>query len=111
MWRYLLLPKWKVFCKIFVSFILGKINLGDEFYCLEDIEHALRQYEITNNVKLYKRDVRSIEALMKRSLKLQKLDQINMKLKYGQLLFCCVYGGKRKAQKLSCVDEWYVGIM
>lgn len=78
---------------------------------MEDIEHALRQYEITNNVKLYKRDVRSIEALMKRSLKLQKLDQINMKLMYGQLLFCCVYGGKRKAQKLSCVDEWYVGIM
>ena len=78
---------------------------------MEDIEHALRQYEITNNVKLYKRDVRSIEALMKRSLKLQKLDQINMKLKYGQLLFCCVYRGKRKAQKLSCVDKWYVGIM
>uniref|UniRef100_A0A7M5X082 SWIM-type domain-containing protein n=2 Tax=Clytia hemisphaerica TaxID=252671 RepID=A0A7M5X082_9CNID len=85
--------------------IPGELNIGDSFYCLEDLEESLRLYEEKNGIKLYKRDVRSLEALLKRSLKLQKLDKINERLKYGQLLYCCVYGGKRKAQKIACMDE------
>jgi len=83
----------------------GELNVGDKFYSLEEVEEGLKLYEENNSVKLYKRDVRSLEALLKRSLKLQKLDHINEKLKYGQLLYCCSFGGKRKAQKMACVDE------
>ena len=88
-------------------YISGELNIGDSFYCLEDVEEALRLYEEKHSIKLYKRDVRSLEALLKRSLKLQKLDKINERLKYGQLMYCCVYGGKRKAQKIACMDERY----
>lgn len=91
-----------------MDLIIGELNVGDSFYCLEDVEEALRFYEEKHGVKLYKRDVRSLEALLKRSLKLQKLDKINERLKYGQLLYCCVYGGKRKAQKIACMDERYI---
>lgn len=90
-----------------LSINLGELNIGDEFYCLEAVEEALRLYEEKHNVKLYKRDVRSLQALLKRSLKLQKLEKINESLKYGQLLYCCVFGGKRKAQKMACIDERY----
>ncbi|XP_065649747.1 uncharacterized protein LOC100213006 isoform X5 [Hydra vulgaris] len=82
----------------------GEFNIGDSFYSLEEVEESLRIYEEKHNVKLYKRDVRSLDALLKRSLKLQKLDKVNKSLKYGQLLYCCVYGGKRKAQKIACID-------
>ena len=91
--------------------LLGELEVGNTFYSLDEVEEALRLYEENHNVKLYKRDVRSLEALMKRSLKLQKLDKINESLKYGQLLYCCVYGGKRRAQKLACVDEWYLFLL
>ena len=90
------------------NYSLGELNIGDSFYCLEDLEESLRLYEEKHGIKLYKRDVRSLEALLKRSLKLQKLDKINERLKYGQLLYCCVYGGKRKAQKIACMDERYL---
>ncbi|XP_047129189.1 uncharacterized protein LOC100213006 isoform X2 [Hydra vulgaris] len=83
---------------------IGEFNIGDSFYSLEEVEESLRIYEEKHNVKLYKRDVRSLDALLKRSLKLQKLDKVNKSLKYGQLLYCCVYGGKRKAQKIACID-------
>ena len=85
----------------------GDIRLGDGFSSLEDIESALQQYEERNNIKLWKKDVRSLEACLKRSLKLAKLEVINENLKYGQLLYCCTFGGKRKAQKQAVKDERY----
>ncbi|XP_033226589.1 uncharacterized protein LOC117179061 [Belonocnema kinseyi] len=65
---------------------------GNSFNSYEELEHAIRKYEIENFVLLSKRDSRTIASA-------RTSKKINPELKYQELKFTCIHGGKNFKSK------------
>ena len=65
-------------------------SLGEDFKTYTDLMEKIEKFKKTNFVDLYVRDSRSIEAAQKRLSK-----KLNKELKYYELKFTCVHGGKK----------------
>ena len=71
------------------------IKPGSCFSSIEDLEREVQHYQIKNKVKLYRRDSRTIENLLKRNRTSNKT--YSPKLKFGELTYKCKYGGREFA--------------
>ena len=64
--------------------------LGETFRSYEEVEVKVKEYEKANFVQLWKREARTIASAQKRVERYMKPE-----LKYYQLKYCCIHGGKR----------------
>ena len=76
------------------------IKEGDCFKTFSDIERVLDEYMQSNYVQLYKRNSRTIEGY-KKHFPSKALIQIPQELRYGEIDFCCIHGGKKFSSKAT----------
>ena len=74
------------------------LTLGEKFTSFEDIEIAIKEHEDSKYIQMYRRHSRTIDSFKQRYPKKSHLD-IPIELKYAELVFACIHGGK--AQVLS----------
>ena len=65
-------------------------SVGETFLSFVEVEGKLKEYEKVNFVQFWKREARTIEAAKMRIDRYMKPE-----LKYYQLKFCCIHGGKK----------------
>jgi hypothetical protein len=65
-------------------------SVGDKFGTFQELELMIAKYESANFVQVWKREARTINAAKKRIDRYMKPE-----LKYYQLKFCCIHGGKK----------------
>ncbi|XP_078693414.1 uncharacterized protein LOC144923086 [Branchiostoma floridae x Branchiostoma belcheri] len=67
-----------------------KLEVGAIFHSYPDIEFAINDYQLRNFVQLYIRDSRTICGTRR-----AKIKSFNPKLKYSEITFACVHGGRK----------------
>ncbi|BFZ04355.1 hypothetical protein BsWGS_07394 [Bradybaena similaris] len=77
------------------------INVDDEFASYEEVEQKIQELQEAEKFKLWKRDSRTIAAAIKRMPK----RVFNPDVKYNELLYCCVYGGREKKDELRSMRQ------
>ena len=77
------------------------ISVDDEFSSYEEVEEKIQQLQDTEKFKLWKRDSRTIAAAIKRMPK----RVFNPEVKYNELLYCCVYGGRETKDELRSMRQ------
>lgn len=65
-------------------------TVGEIFGTFEELQAKINEYEKANFVQLWKREARTIESAKNRVDRHMKPE-----LKYYQLKFCCIHGGKK----------------
>ena len=65
-------------------------SVGDEFSSYSELATRILKFEESSFVQLYVRRSRTIEAASKRATK----KHFNEELKYSELDFACIHGGK-----------------
>ena len=65
-------------------------SVGEVFTSYDDLQTKVSLFEKQTFVKLWKRDSRSVEAASKRLNR-----ALSDKLKYYEVTFCCIHGGKK----------------
>ena len=64
-------------------------RVGESFKSYKELEEKIKTYEQSNSVQLWKREARTVTSSNKRVDRYLKPD-----LKYYQLKYCCIHGGK-----------------
>ena len=83
------------------------LRVGDSFTSFDEIEEHLESYMKRNFVQLYKRNTRTIAGFKKHSRKVSV--DIPDVLKYGEIDFCCIHGGKKfKSKAVERLNQRYV---
>ncbi|KAH9525618.1 hypothetical protein Btru_001869 [Bulinus truncatus] len=77
------------------------INVDDEFASYDEVEHKIQELQDKEKFKLWKRDSRTIAAAIKRMPK----RIFSPDVKYNELLYCCVYGGREKKDELRSMRQ------
>lgn len=77
------------------------INVDDEFISYDEVEQKIQELQDKEKFKLWKRDSRTIAAAIKRMPK----RIFNPEVKYNELLYCCVYGGREKKDELRSMRQ------
>ncbi|KAI8782544.1 pyrimidine-specific ribonucleoside hydrolase RihA isoform X2 [Biomphalaria glabrata] len=77
------------------------INVDDEFSSYDEVEHKIQELQDKEKFKLWKRDSRTIAAAIKRMPK----RIFSPDVKYNELLYCCVYGGREKKDELRSMRQ------
>ena len=67
------------------------LAIGEQFEMFEELEEAVKAYENEKYVQLYVRHSRSTTKCQVRITK----KTLNPRLKYGELLYACIHGGKK----------------
>lgn len=80
---------------------MSVINVDDEFASYEEVEQKIQELQDKEQFKLWKRDSRTIAAAIKRMPK----RVFNPDVKYNELLYCCVYGGREKKDELRSMRQ------
>lgn len=85
--------------KQLINIPLG-INLNDEFETYEEFDNLLKETSQRNFLHFWKRDCRTVEGAKK------KTDRyINPKIKYYQLKYSCIQGGRVFRRKNKSLEE------
>ena len=63
--------------------------IGESFESFEELQFKLKQYEEKHFIQFYIRDSRTVESAQKRLTK-----KLNEKIKYYEVVFCCIHGGR-----------------
>ena len=70
-----------------------EITVGDIFSSFEEVKKKIEEYSESKFTQLWIRDARTIKAAAKRVLK--RAARMKAKLKYAQVVYCCIHGGKQ----------------
>jgi len=82
------------------------INVDDEFDSYDEVERKINELQEKERCKLWKRDSRTIGAAIKRMPKrVGSVKVFNPEVKYNELLYCCVYGGREKKDELKSMRQ------
>ena len=87
-----LLEGQKQHCNNNTNFKKHGLETGTAFNDYDDLTKAIQEYQTLKHVKLYRRDSRSIKSMINTGRSPKK--NFSMKLKYGELSFRCIFGGK-----------------
>uniref|UniRef100_A0A1X7USG1 ZSWIM3 N-terminal domain-containing protein n=1 Tax=Amphimedon queenslandica TaxID=400682 RepID=A0A1X7USG1_AMPQE len=66
-------------------------SVGDLFTSFDELQQSVEKYQKKGSLQFYIRDSRSMEAALKRNTK----KQLKPDLKYAEITYCCIYGGKK----------------
>lgn len=64
-------------------------SVGDSFQSFSELEEKLQAFKAKKYVEFWRRDARTIEAVQNRLNR-----TINPSLKYYELKYCCIHGGR-----------------
>ena len=70
------------------------LAVGESFESFEELKLKVKQYEEKHFVQFWIRDSRTVDSAQKRLTK-----KLNEKIKYYEVVFCCVHGGKKFKSK------------
>lgn len=73
---------------------MAVLSVGTEFPHFSALEVAITDYEAANFVQFYHRDLRSVLAATK-----QNTRRYNMEIRFSELTFSCIHGGKKFKSK------------
>ena len=76
------------------------LHIGQKFEDFAAFESAIMRYQNAENVQFYRRDSRSVE---KAQLRLEK--KLNPKIKYYEVKYHCINGGKKHISKATGARE------
>ena len=71
------------------------LKVGCKFLTFDDLSKCLEQFQKTQNVQLWVRDSRTVTAAAKRA----RRKSLNPNLKYAELTYSCVFGGRRPSDQ------------
>ena len=78
-----------------------ELAVGEEYSSYQELSSAIRHWEGSNFVTLYTRSSRSVEASRKRAPK----RKFNDELKFSELDYACVHGGREYKSKSTNKGE------
>ena len=78
-----------------------ELAAGNEFSSFQALSSAIKQWEETSFVTLYTRSSRSVEASRKRAPK----RKFNDELKFSELDYACVHGGREYKPKSTNIRK------
>lgn len=67
------------------------LKVGSKFDTFEDLSQRLEEFQKVERVQLWVRDSRTVIAAAKRA----RRKSLNPALKYAELTYSCVFGGRR----------------
>ena len=72
-----------------------EFTIGESFNSFAELEQKVDSFQEANSVGLWKRDTRTIAAAQKR----MPNRPLNPELKYAELVYSCVHGGRKHTSK------------
>ncbi|XP_035693460.1 uncharacterized protein LOC118427671 [Branchiostoma floridae] len=76
-----------------------KLEVGAIFHSYDEVDFAIHDYQMRNFVQLYIRDSRTISNGTRRA----RIKNFNQRLKYSEITFACVHGGRKYKSQSSGV--------
>ena len=71
------------------------LKVGSKFDTFESLSHTLEEFQKREQVQLWVRDSRTVIAAAKRA----RRKSLNPALKYAELTYSCVFGGRRPSDQ------------
>lgn len=77
------------------------LKVGSKFYTFDDLSKHLEEFQQSEQVQLWVRDSRTVVAAAKRA----RRKSLNPALKYAELTYSCVFGGRRASDQTKSYNQ------
>lgn len=81
------------------------LKVGSKFYTFEELSRRLEEFQEDQQVQLWVRDSRTVVAAAKRA----RRKSLNPALKYAELTYSCVFGGRRPSDQTKIHNQTSAG--
>lgn len=81
------------------------LKVGSKFYTFEELSRCLEEFQKGEQVQLWVRDSRTVIAAAKRA----RRKSLNPALKYAELTYSCVFGGRRPSDQTKTHNQTSAG--
>lgn len=81
------------------------LKVGSKFYTFDDLSRRLEEFQQIEQVQLWVRDSRTVVAAAKRA----RRKSLNPALKYAELTYSCVFGGRRPSDQTKTHNQTSAG--
>ncbi|KAB7496221.1 PHD finger protein 20-like protein 1 [Armadillidium nasatum] len=80
---------------------VAMLKVGSKFYTFDDLSRRLEEFQQIEQVQLWVRDSRTVVAAAKRA----RRKSLNPALKYAELTYSCVFGGRRPSDQTKTHNQ------
>ena len=77
------------------------LKVGSKFYTFDELSSRLEEFQDLEQVQLWVRDSRTVVAAAKRA----RRKSLNPALKYAELTYSCVFGGRRPSDQTKIHNQ------
>lgn len=81
------------------------LKVGSKFYTFDELSKRLEEFQQVEKVQLWVRDSRTVVAAAKRA----RRKSLNPALKYAELTYSCVFGGRRPSDQTKTHNQTSAG--
>ncbi|XP_071538947.1 uncharacterized protein [Panulirus ornatus] len=81
------------------------LKVGSKFYTFDELSRRLEEFQELEQVQLWVRDSRTVVAAAKRA----RRKSLNPALKYAELTYSCVFGGRRPSDQTKIHNQTSAG--
>jgi len=81
------------------------LRVGSKFYTFDELSRRLEEFQEVEQVQLWVRDSRTVVAAAKRA----RRKSLNPALKYAELTYSCVFGGRRPSDQTKTHNQTSAG--
>lgn len=78
------------------------LKVGSKFYTFDELSSRLEEFQDLEQVQLWVRDSRTVVAAAKRA----RRKSLNPALKYAELTYSCVFGGRRPSDQTKIHNQY-----
>ena len=80
---------------------VAMLKVGSKFYTFDELSKRLEEFQQIEQVQLWVRDSRTVVAAAKRA----RRKSLNPALKYAELTYSCVFGGRRPSDQTKAHNQ------
>ncbi|KAK7078720.1 hypothetical protein SK128_024868 [Halocaridina rubra] len=85
--------------------VTAMLKVGSKFYTFDELSKRLEEFQQVEKVQLWVRDSRTVVAAAKRA----RRKSLNPALKYAELTYSCVFGGRRPSDQTKTHNQTSAG--
>ncbi|ROT83720.1 hypothetical protein C7M84_023093 [Penaeus vannamei] len=85
--------------------VAAMLKVGSKFYTFDELSRRLEEFQELEQVQLWVRDSRTVVAAAKRA----RRKSLNPALKYAELTYSCVFGGRRPSDQTKTHNQTSAG--
>ncbi|XP_064090405.1 uncharacterized protein LOC135204229 isoform X1 [Macrobrachium nipponense] len=85
--------------------VAAMLKVGSKFYTFDELSKRLEEFQQLEKVQLWVRDSRTVVAAAKRA----RRKSLNPALKYAELTYSCVFGGRRPSDQTKTHNQTSAG--